>query len=460
MAQQSQASAEYDWQPQPQAAACVQKLIDGFLHELPALRRLAQRMRDETGTRLTDWVDHLQIRPEHPAATELATLGFVEDSDGDHKESLNVWRHPGALFPPIVVTERESETIGIKVESVVDFARAHGLQHPLKLEGDPGGPWRRLIVEKQNDTMLCCMERHGDRGFSERPVPDEWIAAAVDFRENFELRQRQFPDDAEGFKRTQQQVADFAADLGTAWTCDLFFAAERKYWQSRNQAARIQKARQDALGLGWANHDHHTYRSSRRHFSRLIALLEQLGFRCRERFYAGREAGWGAQVLEQPDCGIVIFADVDLAPEEVAGDFAHVPLPSRSELGTVGLWCELHGEAVLQAGMHHLECQFDFDAARAQLAEVGVPTMSPFTDLPYLKQAFTRGEIWPIATERLDKLFADGSITTEQADKFRRDGSLGSHLEILERNDGYQGFNQTGINDIIRETDPRGTHAN
>ena len=31
--------------------------------------------------------------------------------------------------------------------------------------------------------------------------------------------------------------------------------------------ARIQKRRQDLLGLGWANHDHHTFRSSRAHFA-------------------------------------------------------------------------------------------------------------------------------------------------------------------------------------------------
>jgi hypothetical protein len=31
-------------------------------------------------------------------------------------------------------------------------------------------------------------------------------------------------------------------------------------------------------------------------------------------------------------------------------------------------------------------------------------------------------------------------------------------LEILERNDGYKGFNQTGISEIITATDPR--HAN
>ena len=124
-----------------------------------------------------------------------------------------------------------------------------------------------------------------------------------------------------------------AADLGLDWACDLFFAAERAYWQRRNKAAQVQYARQQALGLGWANHDHHTYRSSREHFSRLIGVLELMGFECRERFFAGREAGWGAQVLEQPRAGIVVFADVDLDVDEVAGDFAHHPLAPRAKIG-------------------------------------------------------------------------------------------------------------------------------
>ena len=46
-------------------------------------------------------------------------------------------------------------------------------------------------------------------------------------------------------------------------------------------------------------------------------------------------------------------------------------------------------------------------------------------------------------------------ISPEQAERFRHEGALGSHLEILERNDGYKGFNQTGISEIIRDTDPR-----
>jgi hypothetical protein len=81
--------------------------------------------------------------------------------------------------------------------------------------------------------------------------------------------------------------------------------------------------------------------------------------------------------------------------------------------------------------------------------------MKPFTDLPYLRQAFTAGEIWPVESRRIERLLAAGRITAEQAEKFRREGALGSHLEVLQRDDGYKGFNQTGISDIITRTDPR-----
>jgi hypothetical protein len=141
------------------------------------------------------------------------------------------------------------------------------------------------------------------------------------------------------------------------------------------------------------------------------------------------------------------------------GDFAHDGLVDREELGTVGLWCELHGEAFLSAGMHHLECQFAFDAAREQLAAAGTESMAPFTDFEFLRQAFTKGEVWPIDPQRIERLWKHGRITSEQAERFRREGALGSHLEILERNDGYKGFNQTGVSDIIARTDPRRNHG-
>jgi hypothetical protein len=160
-------------------------------------------------------------------------------------------------------------------------------------------------------------------------------------------------------------------------------------------------------------------------------------------------------VLEHPTSGVVVFADGDLAPEEVVGDFAHQPLPEGERPGTVGLWCLLHGEAFWEAGMHHLECQFAFDDVGRQLRACGVDLMKPFTDLPYLKQAFTAADSWPVASGRLAAALAAGAITPVEAERFSRVGAIGSHLEVLQRDQGYRGFNQAGINEIIRQTDPR-----
>ena len=85
--------------------------------------------------------------------------------------------------------------------------------------------------------------------------------------------------------------------------------------------------------------------------------------------------------------------------------------------------------------------------------------LKPFTELPYLKQAFTEGETWPVEAAQLDAASAARAVTPAEAERFRQSGAIGSHLEILERNEGYKGFNQSGINEIIRDTDPRRQHV-
>jgi hypothetical protein len=190
----------------------------------------------------------------------------------------------------------------------------------------------------------------------------------------------------------------------------------------------------------------------------LVEFLLKLGFQKRERYYAGAEAGWGAQVMEQPTTGIVVFADVDLMPDETQLDFSTHRLPPASRLGTVGLWVGLHGESFLEAGMHHLEARFDFDLLRDQLKERGVTTMNPFSDFPFLRQAFTEGERWPVRRARVETLLSKGLITREQSDRFLAEGALGSHLENLQRHGGFKGFNQKSVSVIISATDPRREH--
>jgi hypothetical protein len=197
---------------------------------------------------------------------------------------------------------------------------------------------------------------------------------------------------------------------------------------------------------------------SREHFKELIDFLSELGLEKRERYYAGAEAGWGAQVLEQPTVGIVVFADVDLLPEETEIDFTKVKLPRAERLGTVGLWVGLHGESFLEAGMHHLEARFDFNLLREQLDGCGVRMMQPFSDFEFLRQAFTEGERWSVRRERLERLRAAKLITAAQGEHFSKEGALGSHLENLQRHGGFKGFNQKSVSVVIAATDPRKNH--
>jgi hypothetical protein len=328
----------------------------------------------------------------------------------------------------------------------------------------PLGPYRVGRISGDG-TSLAVVERHGYRGFE--PMDGEMARLgrmrphatrdALAARDRWIGRKRRFDDDAVGFEATESllsEVIDLAGSTDLA--CHLIFEAEREYWQSRNRAARIQKARQDRLGLGWANHDHHTFRCSRRFFPRVIGMFENLGFVPRERFHAGAHAGWGAQILEHPTTGIVIFADLDLAPDESTHDFAHHALSELPRPGTVGLWVALHGESILEAGMHHLEAQFDFDALRVGLkVEAGIDVMAPFSDFPFLRQAFTAGERWPVARHRADRALAAGWIDAAQHAKFLNDGAIGSHLENLERREGFKGFNQQSVSAILAATDPR-----
>ncbi len=439
----------FHWQPQPQAAAWIGGTVDLLQARCPAAKELAHRLQRETGTRLLDWIDSISLPGCDALESELTGYGF------EPSVNRRFWTHPRAFFPGVELHDESFQRLVIRVESVADFLAAHRLDEVAVVEGSPLGQLRKARIGGGDRAELWVAERHGTRGWQPPHFPPGQPQAVLRHQEAFRQRKRRFERPEDGFEHASMLISSAAADLGTDWMCDLFFAAEREYWTRRNRAARAQKARQDALGLGWANHDHHTFRSSREHFSRLIATLETLGLVCRERFHAGRDAGWGAQVLEQAAAGIVVFADVDLAAEEVRGDFAHEPLAPRDRLGTVGLWCKLHGEAFLDAGMHHLECRFDFGLAGDQLRKIGIRVMKPFTELPYLKQAFTEGEIWPVEPGRIETALSEGLITAEQAAQFRRSGAIGSHLEILERDAGYKGFNQAGINEIIRETDPR-----
>jgi hypothetical protein len=451
----TQAEKKFDWPLCYDAENLLLERIDAFLARNTFAKRLSDRMLTGTGTLLLDWVDHLVLSGADEA--KLRAVGFVPDPTGETAGGERAFWHPEAMLPRALLSDSAPAefppVLAIRVDSITDFMAAHGLSG--KIEGAPLSCFRRTDAVEGNGARLDVIERRGYRGFIPVTRQIGETVALLQAHELWKTRPRCFATDAEGWQQSLALLDKMVDLVGQNLACHVFFWEERAYWQHRNRAAQVQKERQDRLGLGWANHDHHTFRASRLHFVDLMRALERLGFERRERYYAGAQAGWGAQILEQPVEGIVAFCDVDLEPHETEIDFSRQQLPPSKKLGTIGLWVGLHGESFLDAGLHHLECRFDYELLRDQLDTLQVKTMKPFSDFPFLKQAFTEGERWPVRTERADKLLRDGLIDELQCQKFKTEGAIGSHLENLQRKGGFKGFNQKSVSVIITATDPR-----
>lgn len=477
---QPAAGRESRWEPRwkryPAAERWLADRLGELAEESPPLRRLERELAERTGSRLADWVDHLVLEDGEEPRAALRKNGFRPEeaggaagagdaADGAAGPDGRLFHHPGALFPRVALRATGGAAAGttlaaaLGVEQATRFLMVQGIAAPV--EGSPlascrrAQVWRSAAAAGKAARELWVVERRGAWSLLPQEEPPGAARRYLEASERWATRQRVFADPREGLERTLERARELAGELGQPRAAWVIFEAERAYWQGRSRAGRIQKARQDSAGMGWANHDHHTFRSSRQTFGTLIRLLEALGFQPRERFYAGEQAGWGAQILEHPGCGLTVFADVDLSPQEVGVDFAHQPLEPREKLGTVGLWCALHGESILEAGLHHLAARLDFRGARAGLQREGVRMMAPFSNFPYLRQAFTRGEVWAVEGRRLRELLGSGRIAAEQGEKFAREGAIGSHLEDIQRAAGFKGFNPRSVSDIILRTDPR-----
>lgn len=440
------------WQRHAEAERLVLKLLEDFTARNGTLQRLAEGLLKQTSSRLFDWVDHLLLQDSRALLWQLADLGYAVAADA----TSTVTSHPGALLPPIVKVEDifgAEAGVALRVECLGEFLEANGFS--ASIEGDPCSGYRRCLLGREGRIALFAVERQGSRSFEPEPLSDEGLRAWLGALELWQSRPRSSDDEGAAWEETLRIVRQIVDQLGCDRAAEVVCRGERHYWLTRNRVGRLQKSRQDRLGVGWANHDHHTFRSSRRNFARLVELFSLLGFHCRERFYAGKEAGWGAQVMENPTAGLSLFLDVDLAPEEVAADFSRAELAERETLGTIGLWCALHGDSIFEAGLHHLAARFDFQRLGADLAACGAEFMAPFSDFTYLKQAFSVAERWQPDPDRVEKLVGEGRISTEQGESFLARGAVGSHLENIERNEGYKGFNKKNVSAIIRQTDPR-----
>lgn len=442
----------FQWVCQPKAEQIILGVLEDSCRRNAFIQHFSDALYKETSTRLLDWVDHIVLGHADALEKELEEAGFVSQIATQH---YRVFHHPGAQLPRVVVKDHDFPVVGVAVavDSIGDFLMVRGMSGWI--EGSYYSHYRQCLVSTENNISLWVVERRGNLTLEPVTEPADHIDRYLRAKEMWQLRPRAMADEEEAMDIAISVAEEIVNMLGQDMAAWAVLEVERAYWQSRNTAGQVQKNRQDRLGMGWANHDHHTFRSSRALFHKLVRLFEILGFHCRERFYAGEEAGWGAQVMENPNCRLILFLDVDLHPHELEIDFVHHPLPELDRHGTIGLWCGLHGDSVLKAGMHHLEAQFMFDALKEDLSAFGVGMMEPFSNFPYLRQAFTKGELWAVEPRRIEALLASRRIDREQAEKFLSYGAVGSHLENLQRREGFKGFNQKNVSFIIKKTDPR-----
>jgi hypothetical protein len=402
--------------------SAISTVVDGH----PFVHHLAGKL-NTVGVDIAHIVDFIVVPSEH-FHHEWTSAGFAREEGIDELG----FACPDAQLPSVLVCPKSAtHKIYIRVESIEAFLNANNLQN-VEIHGSPEADLR-FSDELIPGSACYLVQRNGTRGYSVVSPSGSYAAAIDAVRDAYKTRPRT-GDDLTDTRGAQQAFIKAETLIG---------------------AGRWQKSRQDTVGIGWSNHDHHTYRSSREGFQGLIQLFLRMGFTLRERFYAGADAGWGAQILDHPVSRVVIFADVDITADELNTDFGITALPPSESLGTIGLWCGLHGGAIGLAGMHHLEAEFICTAVRDAFIQDGGRVMNPFTDIEVLWQAFTAPETWSVSSERLDTLVRDGLLDPANAETFRINGAPGSHLEILQRWDGFKGFNKTGISDIIAKTDPR-----
>src|ERR1700744_5822896 len=96
----------FDWPLAFPAEKFLVERIQHFLAQNSFAKKLADRMRDETGTDFFEWIDHLVLSTADEA--ELREVGFVTD-DVEVPHGDVAMHHPRATLPRIILRDRQKQ---------------------------------------------------------------------------------------------------------------------------------------------------------------------------------------------------------------------------------------------------------------------------------------------------------------------------------------------------------------
>ena len=233
----SAAGSAFDWPLAYEAERLVGGYLEAFLLRNGFARKLAERIRDETGTDFFEWVDHLVLTPDH--ADALRAAGFVEEKVSA-PSGTTVLGHPRAMMPRVLLQADGGKggvptIVSIRPESLVDFLAAHDLN--VAITGAFGARLWTAPVHAENGTTLFACERLGFRGFVASAPEAKFVSAVVRVRELFRTRKRDFAHDTEGVAHALARLDEVLGLVDRDAACELFFAEERVFWEAKNRAA-------------------------------------------------------------------------------------------------------------------------------------------------------------------------------------------------------------------------------
>ena len=429
---------DFEWKTYPETELFIEQLIEEACASNEDISAFSSRTASLTATSFQEWVESITL--SGALLYELERLGFSLQKTF-YGQKLFV--HSRGSFPALRVFPGPVPVVRaltLKVESLSVFRFLSGYYG--EVDGTPGSDYSRILLSDRGGILLFAAEKNADSWMPE----DLESQGLLDLEQAHSLmsqRRRFFEAGEDAWKHTERLVDRVISLVGKDRCASLFLEYERRYWEARNSAARFLKARQDTMGLGWGNHDHHTFRSERRSVFRFVQLLLTMGFHLRERFFSSlgtAQSPYGVQVLEHPGLGAVINIHVDLRDDEKDFDFSTNPLPDVQHWGDVSLWTGMYGESVFEAGLYHLGAKYDYWHLKELLKGVRIDIREPDSESPFLVRAAVHPENWFSSRLRQEHLHANGALTDDQLHKLTREGSLGSFLECVHRVDGFKGF--------------------
>ena len=201
---------------------------------------------------------------DSPLAERLEEVGYTASGDGGARRVAAPRRDVSADR----AHRGETRRAAIKVESVADFLAANGSTtrtvqgSPLAASPGAAFEWQGGILRRRAARLRPASTPSSFFGRrSSGAAPRRSAAAAPP--------QPECEDD--GFDHALRLIHEAAGEVGVDRACDLFFAAEREYWQSRNRAAQRAKARQDRWAWAGPTTTTTPIVAAAQHFPQLIA---------------------------------------------------------------------------------------------------------------------------------------------------------------------------------------------